>query len=54
MTSTRVKRKHQRRHRGLKLHALRRKLAETHSLGERLRLIEKMKRISPRAFIPEG
>ena len=53
LTSTRVKRKLQRRQRRRKLASLRSKLADTRSPGERQQLIAKIRRISARAPIPD-
>jgi len=48
-----VKKKRKRRQRRQKLRYLRRRLAETQDLSARQRLIAKIKRISPRAPVPE-
>jgi len=54
MASTKLKRKRQRRQRRKKLQRLRQKLAETRSAGDRQRLIEKIRRISPGALTSES
>ena len=53
MTTTRVKKKRKRRQRRQKIHDLRRRLEETSDLSMRRKLILKIKRISPRAPVPE-
>jgi hypothetical protein len=50
---TREKKKRKRRKRRQKLRDLRQRLAETQDLTMRRKLIEKIKRISPRAPVPE-
>jgi hypothetical protein len=49
-----VKKKRKRRQRRQKVHALRRRLAETRDLRERRRLVSKILRISPKAPVPDG
>jgi len=53
VTTLKVKKKRRRRQRKRKLRYLRRHLARTRDLGERRRLIEKMRRISPRVPVPD-
>jgi len=52
LANTRVKKKRKRRRRRQKLRHVRRRLAEMQDLTVRRRLIEKIRRISPRAPIP--
>jgi hypothetical protein len=51
---TRTKKKRKKRRRRQKLRYLRRRLAETRDLRERRRLIDKIKRISPKAPVPDS
>ena len=53
MTTTRVKKKRKRRQRRQKIHDLRRRIEDTKDLSARRKLIEKIRRISPRAPVPE-
>jgi hypothetical protein len=53
MTTLKVKKKRRRGRRKRKLRYLRKRVAETRSVSERQRLIEKIKRISPTAPVPE-
>jgi hypothetical protein len=54
LATTRVKKKRKRRQRKKKLRYLRERLAETHTHSERQRIIEKIRRISPWAPVPEA
>ena len=54
MVSPRVKVKLKRRKRRKKLRHLRQKLQETNSVYERRQIIEKIKRISPQAPVPDS
>lgn len=54
MATIKVKKKRKRRQRRQKLRYLRGRLAETHDMRERRRLIAKIKRISPQAPVPDG
>jgi hypothetical protein len=53
LTTLKVKKKRRRGRRKRKLHYLRRRLTQTKDVSERRRLIEKMRRISPRAPVPD-
>jgi hypothetical protein len=53
MTTTRIKDLRRRQRRRRKVRALRDRLNESNSPSERHRLIDKIKRISPRAPVPE-
>ncbi len=53
MATIRVKKKRRRERRKRKLRYLRRRLEETQDLTKRRQLIAKMRRISPRAPVPE-
>ena len=54
MARTPVKNKHRRQRRRRKVHFLRQRLAEAKDLRERQKLIAKIRRISPRAPVPES
>jgi len=54
LTTTKIKKVHRRQRRKRKLRYLRRRLQRTTDPGMRRRLIMKMKRISPRAPVPEA
>jgi len=53
LVTIKVKKKRQRRQRKRKLRYLRQRLANTRAQSERQKLIEKIRRISPRAPLPD-